>query len=88
VLLAISPDEDLLYGPEGPGQEQSGKVSGSGSVLGFSENPHILCVAVVSPVTTHNFKKLKTSQLYLQRYERSSFNHGHVVRLDLLKTHF
>lgn len=43
------------------GQAPSGKVSGSGGVLSFLENPHILCVAVVGPFTVRNFKKARTS---------------------------
>lgn len=35
MLLAISPDEDLLYRPEGPGQALSGKASGRGCILVF-----------------------------------------------------
>lgn len=88
VLLAKSPNEDLLYGPEGPGQARSGKVSGSGGVLGFSESPHILCVAAVSPSSTHNFKKFRTSQIYLQRCEQNDFNQCDVVRSGLIKTYF
>ena len=88
MLLAISPDEDLLYRPEGPGQAPSGKVNGSGGVLGFSENLHILCMAAVSPFTTHNFKKVRTSQLYLQKCEQSDFNQCDVVTSRLIKTYF
>lgn len=35
MFLAISPNEDLLYGPEGPGQAPSGKASERGRVLVF-----------------------------------------------------
>lgn len=88
MLLAVSPGEDLLQRPEERGQAPSGKVSGSGGVRGFSENPHILCVAAVSPFTTHNIKKVRTSQLYLQRCEQSDFNPRDVVRSGLIETYF
>lgn len=82
MLLAVSPGEDLLHRPEEQGQAPSGKVIGSGGVRGFSENPHILCVAAVSPFTTHNIKKVRTSQLYLQRCD---FNHVMFLGQALLR---
>lgn len=88
MLLAVSPDEYLLYGPERPGQAPSRKVSGSGGVVSFSEKHHILCVAAVSPFPTHNFKKVRTSQLYLQRREQSNFNLCGSVRSGLIKMYF
>lgn len=61
MLLGINPEGDLLYRPEGLGHELPGKVSGSGGVLGFSEDLHIFCVASVNPFTTHSLKKVRTT---------------------------